>query len=59
MVKEIDWNNHLYMFKWLYNGFLYSEMEDNDGHKMVMLVPKVITATDAIKVYDRACCLRR
>jgi hypothetical protein len=56
MVKEIKWND-LGGFKWLYKGVLYSRM--GCGKTSVMLVPKVITATDANKVYNRACCLRR
>jgi hypothetical protein len=56
MVKEIYWGD-LDDFKWLYKGFLYSKWDDEKT--LVMLVPKAITATDANKVYNRACCLRR
>jgi hypothetical protein len=55
MVEEIKWEDLCY-FKWLYKGVLYSKM---DGKTLMMLVPKAITATDANKVYNRACCLRR
>jgi uncharacterized membrane protein len=55
MANKVIWADDFWTFKWMYKGILYDRMHG----KYVMLVPKAIIATDANKVYNRACCLRR